>query len=89
MSINQNKDFFYTKLAFHQANINLGSTKTNPSVGCIVVKNNSQFNNNEVSIKSRNPRGDKRRSEKRIKVIYFTIVNYYFINYFNKWRAHH
>ena len=31
----------YLKLAFNIANINLGKTKTNPSVGCVVVKNNS------------------------------------------------
>ena len=41
MKTNQNKDFFYTKLAFKQAEINLGSTNLNPSVGCVVVKNNS------------------------------------------------
>ncbi len=41
MFINQNKDYFYTKLAFQQAEINLGSTGPNPSVGCVIVKNNS------------------------------------------------
>ena len=41
MSIKQNKDFFYIKLAFQQAEINLGSTGRNPSVGAVVVKNNS------------------------------------------------
>ena len=28
----------YLKLAFEQARINLGSTKANPSVGCVVEK---------------------------------------------------
>jgi diaminohydroxyphosphoribosylaminopyrimidine deaminase/5-amino-6-(5-phosphoribosylamino)uracil reductase len=53
MSINQNKDLFYTKLAFQQANINLGSTKTNPSVGCIVVKNDSVISSGRTSLSGR------------------------------------
>ena len=31
----------YLNLAFNLARINLGKTKHNPSVGCVVVKNNS------------------------------------------------
>ena len=38
MKINHN---FFLNLAFNLAKINLGKTKTNPSVGCIIVKNNS------------------------------------------------
>ena len=53
MSINHNKDLFYTKLAFQQANINLGSTKTNPSVGCIVVKNDSVISSGRTSLSGR------------------------------------
>ena len=53
MSINQNKDLFYTTLAFQQANINLGSTKTNPSVGCIVVKNDSVISSGRTSLSGR------------------------------------
>ena len=41
MSTNQNKKSFFLRLAFRQAKINLGSTSSNPSVGCVVVKNNS------------------------------------------------
>ena len=41
MFTSQNKDYLFLKLAFRQANINLGSTSLNPSVGCVVVKNNS------------------------------------------------
>ena len=41
MFTSQNKDYLFLKLAFRQANINLGSTSSNPSVGCVVVKNNS------------------------------------------------
>jgi len=32
---------YFMKLAFQQAKINLGNTKQNPSVGCIIVKNNN------------------------------------------------
>ena len=45
----QNKDFFYTKLAFQQAEINLGSTKSNPSVGCVIVKDNSVISSGHTS----------------------------------------
>ena len=53
MSTNQNRDLFYTKLAFQQANINLGSTKINPSVGCIVVKNDSVISSGRTSLNGR------------------------------------
>ena len=42
MSIKQNKyskHSFFMKLALMQAQKNLGNTKENPSVGCVVVKN--------------------------------------------------
>ena len=32
---------FYLNLAFEQAKINLGSTRKNPSVGCVIEKNGS------------------------------------------------
>ena len=35
------KDYKFMKLAYEQAKINLGSTSSNPSVGCVIVKNNS------------------------------------------------
>ena len=38
MKINRN---FYSNLAFRLAEINLGKTNKNPSVGCIIVKDNS------------------------------------------------
>ena len=31
----------YLKLAFNIAKVNIGKTKNNPSVGCVVVKNES------------------------------------------------
>jgi diaminohydroxyphosphoribosylaminopyrimidine deaminase/5-amino-6-(5-phosphoribosylamino)uracil reductase len=53
MSIKQTKDFFYTKLAHHQGEINLGSTGSNPSVGAIVVKNNSVISSGYTSLNGR------------------------------------
>ena len=53
MRINQNKNTFYTKLAFEQAKINLGSTGTNPSVGCVVLKNNSVISSGHTSLNGR------------------------------------
>ena len=43
MSTNQNKyskHSFFMKLALMQAQKNLGKTKENPSVGCVIVKDN-------------------------------------------------
>ena len=43
MSINQNKantQSFFMRLALIQAHKNLGHTKENPSVGCVIVKKN-------------------------------------------------
>ena len=37
----KSKNSYFLSLAFEQAKINLGSTKTNPSVGCVVEKNGS------------------------------------------------
>ena len=42
MSIKQNKHSkhsFFMKLALMQAQRNLGNTKENPAVGCVIVKN--------------------------------------------------
>jgi diaminohydroxyphosphoribosylaminopyrimidine deaminase/5-amino-6-(5-phosphoribosylamino)uracil reductase len=53
MSIKQIKDSFYIKLAYQQAEINLGSTGLNPSVGAIVVKNNSVISSGFTSLNGR------------------------------------
>ena len=53
MSTSQNKDSFFLKLAFYQAEINLGSTALNPSVGCVVVKNNSVISSGRTSFNGR------------------------------------
>ncbi len=49
MSINLNKDSFFLKLAFQQAEINIGSTESNPSVGCVIVKKNSVISSAHTS----------------------------------------
>ena len=44
MFTNQNKSknhSFFMRLALAQAYKNLGKTKENPSVGCVITKNNS------------------------------------------------
>jgi diaminohydroxyphosphoribosylaminopyrimidine deaminase/5-amino-6-(5-phosphoribosylamino)uracil reductase len=43
----------YLNLAFEQAKINLGSTKSNPSVGCVVEKNGSIISAAHTSIHGR------------------------------------
>ena len=53
MSIKQIKDSFYIKLAYQQAEINLGATGKNPSVGAIVVKNNSVISSGYTSLTGR------------------------------------
>ncbi len=43
----------FMNLAFEKANKNLGSTKNNPSVGCVVVKNGSVISSGSTSINGR------------------------------------
>ena len=43
----------FLKLAFNLAKINLGKTGLNPSVGCVVVKNNSVISSGYTSINGR------------------------------------
>ncbi len=43
----------FLKLAFNIAKINLGKTKSNPSVGCVIVKNNSVISMGGTSINGR------------------------------------
>ena len=44
---------YYLKLAFQKAQINLGKTNKNPSVGCIVVKNDSVLSSAVTSVSGR------------------------------------
>ena len=50
MKINHN---FFLNLAFKLAENHLGKTKSNPSVGCVVVKNNSVISSGVTSINGR------------------------------------
>ena len=43
----------FLKLAFNIAKINLGKTKTNPSVGCVIVKDNSVISSGYTSLNGR------------------------------------
>ena len=43
----------YLKLAFNIAKVNLGKTKLNPSVGCVIVKNNSVISSGYTSVNGR------------------------------------
>jgi diaminohydroxyphosphoribosylaminopyrimidine deaminase / 5-amino-6-(5-phosphoribosylamino)uracil reductase len=53
MSIKKNKDSYFTKLAFEQAKINLGCTGKNPSVGCVIEKNDSVISSGHTSLYGR------------------------------------
>ena len=44
---------YYLDLAFKIAELNLGKTKTNPSVGTVIVKNNSVISTGVTSKKGR------------------------------------
>ena len=50
MKINHN---YYLNLAFNIAKINIGKTHTNPSVGCVVVKNGSVISSGYTSLNGR------------------------------------
>ncbi len=50
MKINHNN---FLKLAFENAKVNLGKTKMNPSVGCVIVKNNSVISSGRTSVLGR------------------------------------
>ncbi len=50
MKINHN---LYSNLAFNLAEKNLGKTNTNPSVGCVIVKNNSVISSGTTSYNGR------------------------------------
>ena len=56
---------FFLDLAFEQAKINLGSTKKNPSVGCIIEKNGSIISSGRTSINGR-PHAERNALNKNI-----------------------
>ena len=49
----KNRDNYFMSLALKQAMINLGNTKENPSVGCIITKNNSLISTGRTSFNGR------------------------------------
>jgi len=58
-------DTKYMRLAYEQALINLGSTATNPSVGCVVVKSNSIISSGCTSLNGR-PHAENNALKKKI-----------------------
>ena len=52
-NLDENKSQQFLKLAFNIAKVNLGKTSLNPSVGCVVVKNNSVISSGYTSINGR------------------------------------
>ena len=65
MSIKQIKDSFYIKLAYQQAEKNVGSTRSNPSVGVVIVKNNSVISSACTSLNGR-PHAEANALNKKI-----------------------
>jgi diaminohydroxyphosphoribosylaminopyrimidine deaminase/5-amino-6-(5-phosphoribosylamino)uracil reductase len=57
---------YFIKLAFEQAKINLGSTGTNPSVGCVIEKNGSIISSGFTGINGR-PHAEFNALNKKIK----------------------
>ena len=53
MFISQNRKIFFQKLAFDLAEINVGSTSSNPSVGCVIEKNGSIISSGYTSLNGR------------------------------------
>ena len=49
----KSKNIYFLNLAFEQAKINLGSTKTNPSVGCVVEKDGAVISSGHTSLNGR------------------------------------
>jgi diaminohydroxyphosphoribosylaminopyrimidine deaminase / 5-amino-6-(5-phosphoribosylamino)uracil reductase len=50
---NSEKSIYFMNLALNQAKINLGNTKENPSVGCVIVKNNNLISASSTSLNGR------------------------------------
>ena len=67
---------FFSNLAFNLAEIHLGKTNTNPSVGCVVVKNDSVISSGVTSISGR-PHAEFNALNKKINfkdsVMYVTL----------------
>ena len=64
----QSKHYHFLKLAFEQAKINLGSTLTNPSVGCVVEKEGSIISSGYTSLKGR-PHAEFNALNKKKKIL--------------------
>ena len=61
----------FLKLAFNIAKINVGKTSSNPSVGCVVIKDNSVIGSGHTSLNGRphaeyNALNSKKKFKRRI-----------------------
>jgi len=72
----KNNNINFLKLAFEQAKINLGSTGENPSVGCVIVKNESVVSSAFTSVNGR-PHAEANALNKKINfkdaIMYVTL----------------
>ncbi len=59
------KHLYYISLAFEQAMINIGSTGSNPSVGCVIEKNGSILSSGRTSLSGR-PHAESNALKKKI-----------------------
>ena len=76
MKISQrNLDKKFMQLAFNKAFEHLGSTKKNPSVGCVVVKNNTVISSGKTSLNGR-PHAETNALNKKKKFLWFNNLYY-------------
>ena len=72
----KSKNLYFLSLAFEQAKINLGSTGSNPSVGCVVEKNGTVLSSGRTSLNGR-PHAEFNALKKKINFknsnIYITL----------------
>ena len=76
---NSNLHKIFLNLAFEKAKINLGKTKLNPTVGCVLVKNNSVISSGYTSIGGR-PHAEYNALRFKKKFDQHILCNYYMVN---------
>ena len=72
----QSKNSYFLSLAFEQAKINLGSTKTNPSVGCVVEKDGFILSSGRTSLRGR-PHAEFNALKKKVNLVSTARKNFY------------
>ena len=74
---------FFSNLAFNLAEIHLGKTNTNPSVGCVVVKDDSVISSGVTSISGRPHAESNALNNDKIN-LNTTLSGFFRFNYENK-----